>query len=91
LVIDGETVDSLEFPGDSGRLYKARYEGKDCIYFISSSVYTGSYSVNSCGWVLADGDKLKYIANENGLETYMVRTDSDANMYPYYEIYNPRE
>ena len=91
LIIDGEAVDSLEFPGDSGRLYTARYDGKDCIYFISSSVYTGAYSVNACGWVLADGDKLKYIANENGLETYMVRTDSDANMYPYYEIYNPRE
>ena len=91
LIIDGEAVDSLEFPGDSGRLYTARYDGKDCIYFISSSVYTGAYSVNACGWVLADGDKLKYIANEDGLETYMVMTDSKANLYPYYEIYNPRE
>ena len=91
LIIDGEAVDSLEFPGDSGRLYTARYDGKDCIYFISSSVYTGAYSVNACGWVFADGNKLKYIANEDGLETYMVRMDSNANMYPYYEIWNPRE
>ena len=91
LINNGEIVDLLEFPGDLGRLYTAKYDGKDCIYFISSSVYTGAYSVNACGWVTADGGKLKYTANGVGLETYMVMTDSDANVYPYYEIWNPRE
>jgi serpin B len=91
LINNGEIVDLLEFPGDLGRLYTAKYDGKDCIYFISSSVYTGAYSVNACGWVTADGGKLKYTANGDGLETYMVMTDSDANVYPYYEIWNPRE
>lgn len=90
LLVDGDIVDSRVFEGDDGWIYSDWNSRQACIYFVEYSVYNGIYSVNDCGRVYAEGDKLRYIRSEAAIETYGTITDKDGNTYPYYEVYNPR-